>query len=394
MNYKQRILSTIKGQKTDTLPYVPRLDLWYKSNKYKNTLPKKYRGATLMEITEDLNIGYHAVIPDFRDYEDKMDGIGIALGLVNLKNSAYRIDFSNIDHNVKEDSGLTEVIFKTPYGNISTKYLYNEAMKRSGATIGHTVEHAIKSSSDYKAIGYIYENLEIVPTYRNHTQFQEYIGERGIAVAFNLLSASPVHLIMKELMKFELFIYELNDRPGEIEMLGDKIKVFFDKLFDTVLDSPAEIILSGANYDSFLTWPAFFAKYITPYLKEQAEKAHKKNKYLLTHTDGENKGLIKEYNESSIDIADSICPAPMTSLTFKEIRDELRDDITIWGGLPSICVLKDSMSDYEFEKYIDSILEDIGDGDHIILSFADTTPPDADFKRIVKVAELAGKFGK
>ena len=83
----------------------------------------------------------------------------------------------------------------------------------------------------------------------------------------------------------------------------------------------------------------------------------------------------------------------MTSLTFKEIRKTLRDDITIWGGLPSICVLKDSMSDYEFEKYIDSILEDIGAGDHIILSFADTTPPDADFKRIVKVAELARKMG-
>jgi len=83
----------------------------------------------------------------------------------------------------------------------------------------------------------------------------------------------------------------------------------------------------------------------------------------------------------------------MTSLTFKEIRKDLRDDITIWGGLPSICVLNNSMSDYEFEKYIDSIFKNIGDGSHIILSFADTTPPDADFKRIVKVAELTRKFG-
>ena len=393
MNYRQRILSTIKGQKTDTLPYVPRLDLWYKSNKYKNTLPKKYSGATLMEITEDLDIGYHAVIPDFRDYENEMDNIGFSLGIMNLRNNAYRVDFKNIEYRVKKDGGLTEVTFKTPYGNISTKYLYNEAMKRSGATIGHTVEHAIKSKDDYMAISYIYENLEIVPTYGNHIRFQDQIGDRGVAVAFNLLSASPVHLIMKELMKFELFIYELNDRPEEIEILGEKIKIFFDRLYDIVLDGPADIILSGANYDSFLTWPAFFAKYITPYLKSQSEKAHRKNKYLLTHTDGENKGLIKEYNASNIDIADSICPAPMTSLTFKEIRKELRDDITIWGGLPSICVLKDSMSDYEFEKYIDSILEDIGGGGHIILSFADTTPPDADFKRIVKVAELTRNFG-
>ena len=392
MNHRQRILSTIEGKKTDTIPYIPRLDLWYKSNKYKNTMPKKYSGATLMEIIEDLDIGYHAVIPDFRDYENEMDNIGFSLGIVNLKNNAYRVDFKNIEHKVKENDGLTEVTFKPPLGNISTKYLYNEAMRSSGATIGHTIEHAIKGKNDYKAIEYIYENLEIIPVYKNHIQFQDYIGDRGVAVGFNLLFASPVHLIMKELMEFELFIYELNDRPLEIEVLGEKIKVFFNRLFDTVLDSPADIILSGANYDSFLTWLAFFAKYITPYLKEQAEKTHTKNKYLLTHTDGENKGLIKEYNASSIDIADSICPAPMTGLTFKEIRDDLRSNVTIWGGLPSICVLKDSMSDYEFEKYIDSILENIGDGGHIILSFADTTPPDADFKRIMKVAELVRKF--
>ncbi len=189
MNHRQRILSTIKGQKTDILPYIPRLDLWYKSNKYKNTLPKKYSGATLMEITEDLDIGYHAVIPDFRDYENEIDNIGFSLGIVNLKNNAYRINFKNIDYKVKEGSGLTEVTFKTPYGNISTKYLYNEAMKRSGATIGHTVEHAIKNKDDYKAIGYIYENLEIIPTYDNHIRFQDHIGDRGVAVAFNLLSA-------------------------------------------------------------------------------------------------------------------------------------------------------------------------------------------------------------
>ena len=51
------------------------------------------------------------------------------------------------------------------------------------------------------------------------------------------------------------------------------------------------------------------------------------------------------------------------------------------------------MNDQEFERYIDSTLESIGKGDHMILSFADTTPPDADFKRILKVIEMAKRFG-
>ena len=51
------------------------------------------------------------------------------------------------------------------------------------------------------------------------------------------------------------------------------------------------------------------------------------------------------------------------------------------------------MSDYEFEKYIDGLLEDIGRGDHLILSFADTTPRDAKLERIKKVAKLSRDFG-
>ena len=42
MNYKQLILDVIRGKPTERIPFVPRLDLWYRSNKYNNTLPNKY----------------------------------------------------------------------------------------------------------------------------------------------------------------------------------------------------------------------------------------------------------------------------------------------------------------------------------------------------------------
>ena len=66
--------------------------------------------------------------------------------------------------------------------------------------------------------------------------------------------------------------------------------------------------------------------------------------------------------------------------------------ITIWGGLPSICILEEYMNDYEFDKYIYELLQSLGAGEHIILSFADTTPPDGKFKRILKVKKLAESF--
>ncbi|MCX7999386.1 MAG: hypothetical protein N3A69_10630, partial [Leptospiraceae bacterium] len=42
--------------------------IWYKANKKNDTLPSKYKNASLRDITDDLSIGYHAVVPDFRDF--------------------------------------------------------------------------------------------------------------------------------------------------------------------------------------------------------------------------------------------------------------------------------------------------------------------------------------
>ncbi|MFQ7550409.1 MAG: hypothetical protein ACLRMZ_09005 [Blautia marasmi] len=52
-----------------------------------------------------------------------------------------------------------------------------------------------------------------------------------------------------------------------------------------------------------------------PALKEQSDRAHARGKYLATHTDGENTGLMELYLKSGFDIADSICPAPMTKIS-------------------------------------------------------------------------------
>ena len=143
---------------------------------------------------------------------------------------------------------------------------------------------------------------------------------------------------------------------------------------------------------SAITSPPFFEKYILPSLKKQAELLHRKNKYLLTHTDGENRGLLELFVKSGFDVADSICPAPLTSLTLKEILRVFGGKIAVWGGIPSISVLEESMNNAEFEACIDSLFESIGKDDRVILSIADTVPPGASFERIDRIAKKTKEF--
>jgi hypothetical protein len=394
MDYRKRILNTIMGKPVDRIPFVPRLDLWYLSNKINNTLPEKYRGSSLMEITRDLGVGFHSVVPDFRNFlEDRSIALQ-GLGIYDLKSNPYKIVLDSLDFEFDTDrEGRTITAFNTPYGKITTETLYTRRMKSDGSSLGHTTQNAIKSSNDLEAVGYIFENIQVEENKKNFKEHMDYVGEDGVCVAFGMLPGSPMHHIMKELMSFEKFIYELNDNEKGLLELSEKIGVFYDKVLPVSIESQSEIIFLGANYDSFLTWPVFFKQYITPYLKKYSELAHKKGKYLLTHTDGENDGLLQEYLDADIDIADSICPKPMTSLSLKQVRDSFGDNITIWGGLPSICVLEDSMNDLEFDRYLNKFFEELGEGKNIIISFADTTPPGAKFERIEKVAELVRKFG-
>ena len=115
------------------------------------------------------------------------------------------------------------------------------------------------------------------------------------------------------------------------------------------------------------------------------------DEYLLTHTDGENRRLLPMLGQCRFDVADSICPAPMTTLTLMEYRREFGSKCTIWGGVPSVLLLKHSCGDDEFWAFIQSLIRECKPYDHLILSIADTTPPDADFARIQYVCEACSE---
>ena len=393
MTHKERMLATLRGQPVDRLPFVPRLDLWYNANKLAGTLPDRLAGASLFDVADELDVGFHAVVPNFRDLRGPQDDLDRGLGLYRLRTFPHRTELRDVQRIVQHDGDRTFVEYRTPVGSIRTGVLFDDQMRKAGITITHICEYAIKEPADYEVVGFIFENAEVVAEYDNYRAFQEQVGDRGLAIAFTNLAASPVHLLQRELVEPLQFFYEMHDHPDELTRCAERIQIWFDRAFAVTADSPAEVVFSGANYDATMTYPPFFAEHIAPALARQADVLHANGKFLLTHTDGENRGLLEHYVDSRIDIADSICPKPMTSLTVKDVREVFGDRITIWGGIPSVSVLENSMSDRDFEAHVEKLLADLGRGDHMILSIADTTPPAAKFSRIERICELAKQFG-
>ncbi|MGD8713998.1 MAG: hypothetical protein PVG70_05595 [Desulfobacterales bacterium] len=43
MTHRERLLSVARGEMVDTLPWIPRIDLWHNANVMAGTLPQRYR---------------------------------------------------------------------------------------------------------------------------------------------------------------------------------------------------------------------------------------------------------------------------------------------------------------------------------------------------------------
>jgi hypothetical protein len=168
---------------------------------------------------------------------------------------------------------------------------------------------------------------------------------------------------------------------------------YYEAALEASARSSAEVILFGANYDLMLTPPNVFDPHILPALSRWAERLHAAGKLLLTHTDGENQKLLRLYLEAGVDVADSVCPAPMTRLSLREYRDAFGGRIAIWGGLCSTCVLPGSFTDAQFEQHVTEALAAVGDGRGLIFSLADTTPPEASLDRIRRIGDRIVQHG-
>ncbi len=166
---------------------------------------------------------------------------------------------------------------------------------------------------------------------------------------------------------------------------------YYRQARETVASSAAEIVLLGGNYDDSITSPPFFEKHILPALRNYAETLHRKGKFLMTHTDGENRRLLSLYRAAEIDVADSVCPYPMTRCTLEELVEALTDRITIWGGIPSVLLCADSAPEADFRRFIDGLLERWGRQPRLVLGVSDMVTVDAEFDRLRYITDAVAR---
>jgi len=81
-------------------------------------------------------------------------------------------------------------------------------------------------------------------------------------------------------------------------------------------------------------------------------------------------------------------------VTVTEVKKAFNGKITIFGGIPSVVLLEQSTSDREFEAFLKRLFGENTPGDRFILDVGDKTPPDANFERLLRIADMVQQWGR
>ena len=363
MNPRERVLSVLRGEKPDYVPWFGDLDYWISGLTHKNLLPGKYAGDGIFQLHRDLQVGFY--LQGYFPFQSVYDGI----------------------ESIVTQSGYTRT---TEISTASGKLRCVEEFLEDSACWA-TREHFIKSWRDLPVLRDWYTHTHYEPDYQKATERYEKIGQDGVVLCY--LPRSPFMEMVAVLAGIETIVDCLVEAPEEFDETIAVLESKTDEAALIALHSPAECLMIPENLSSEVVGKKYYKNYVQGYEKRWIEKIHAAGKFSFIHMDGTLKGLIREVSSTGFRVIEACTPAPVGDIPLDEIRPFIQNQNIIWGGVPGV-YFTDLISDAEFDHFVIRVLQTMRTKSGFVLGVADQVPPGSRWERIHRVSELVSKYGK
>lgn len=368
MTNRERILAVLDGKSPDRVPWIARLRLWYDVRRIEGNMPERFRGMSEVEVGRALRCGHPA-----------------------REGKVFKVRYEGMDVRVEREPEVIRQRYHTPYGTVVYGQIAAGGDTKGWIDGGLPLEHPIKRVEDYKIWEYVAEHTYYDPTYEQYLAYEAQVGDDG----YPMMPAGdcPFHVLLLHLIGYNDAYFHIVDHANEFEHLVEVMnQVERERLWPVLADSPARLIHHGKHFDSQMTPPPMFKKYITPFYKELSALLHARNKRLVWHADDDTKAILADVKEAGFDMSECFCTAPMVSVTLKEAREAWGTDVAIWGGIPSV-LLEPHYPEEAFEKYVIDVFRTIAPGDAFILGVADNVMPTSVIERVERISDLVEQYG-
>jgi len=269
-------------------------------------------------------------------------------------------------------TGASEIVrtYHTPVGSVSLRERRDagteqwKALRSWRDITPWQTERLIKKPEDYDIVKFMVEDTEYKPYYFPIEQAQDWLGEDGVVIAG--LPHSPMQMLLINWIgtdggRFYIHYFRYRDKVEELYKALDES---YERLYEIAAESPADIVLFGDNIDGLLVDPRLFKRYYIPVYEKCARILHDKGKVMATHMDGR-LGVLKDLiAKCPQDIIEAFHPPPMGDLPIEKALS-LWKDKAIWIGFPAAIY---TLGPEEVKRYLIRLLKAIIPGERVAIA--------------------------
>ncbi len=342
--------------------WQPRIQCWIDDKMFDDgKLPGRYEGMSKVELYKDL--GCSARVYEYND-------------------CFYPIfdDTVKTWHETQGDTTTTYI--ETPIGTVTHQ---SKVSPNSWAQL--VTKEWVTCEEELKIYTYIEQHTNWGFSQETFDRVKAEWGDLGAPTIF--MPRTSVQRLYIDLMGVEQAIYAIMDYPETVEEYFDALRECHFRLIDVINESPIHIINFGDNIHSGTLSPSLFEEYVLPEYKLRCERLHKAGKFICSHFDGDNRGLMEYYQETGLDGVEAITPVPQGDVTLEEMHEALGDNMYLLDGIPAVYF--DAIYPVEvLEDCVRKILDMFAP--HLILGISDEISSTGDIERIRLVGKMVDEY--
>ncbi len=379
---RQRALAVLRDEMPQRLPFITRLEAWYKSHTRSGTLPERFQGLSLDQVHAAAGVGRLKFTAPFavrlRGVEVRVTFNGVpsfAAFQPIVENFPGMWDIVPTD---RVGETVTELI--TPRGRLTLRHKLLPENVQTG-TDPYLVQHLLQTAEDFSTAEYILDRLEIIPRHENVRGDERQVGENGLVVP--LLYRLPFQQVLLEYMGEIPLFRALHNKLACVRRLIDVLDQHMMVQIESTASLDVPYVEFPDNLHGPMTSPRLFREFCLPAYQKYCDALHSQGKKVGSHTDGNMRPLLDLLPETGLDICESFSPYPLTPCKFEEAWQVWEKGPHIWGGIPSP-ILEDRYSAQDFRNYVANLFKVVDRP--IILGIVDLFMHHNSIERVMDIA--------
>jgi uroporphyrinogen-III decarboxylase len=378
MTAKERLLSAIRTEEVDRVPFSPFLAYWW------DFAPQHIRSrgqfGFLKEIGADPLLRGSSICFRSQDILGlNWNGKGEGAFLPSLA-------FSNCDVRYFEKARKRLVNWETPVGTLRMEHTWADAARTWMIT-----SYPVTTVEDYKILLYLVENLTVEADYSRINENIKTVGNEGLVAAqVSPFLKSPFQALIEHFVGTVQLVYDFNDYPDIIVEVTEAMNEKAREAVRIAAESPAEAFITWEDSSTMNVNPAQFEKFIASELSCWGEMLQREGKLLLHHACGHIKDLLSIMAREKVNAVESISPPPTGNTPIWVAQAALQPNgISVIGGIDP--VLLQTLEKEPLRGHVKEILGKCSKRG-LVLANSDSCPPNVKTESFKAIAGEVRSF--